>query len=143
MFPWLLICLHLPALIFMLWLVVRIGLWIEDGFFKVTGKLFQQYGMDAEGIILESEEYTGPESRSSDPCFKGKYQYTDHQGKTHHHKFKNHCFDQWDIAREPGFVVLRETYQPGSTIKVRYLRTFPRIHYTTIQRLTDAKGPEH
>lgn len=142
MFPWLLVCLHSPALLFMLWLVLKIGLLIEEWLARAKWNLLQQLGMEAEGVILESEEYTGPGLRTDDPCFKGKYQFTDHRGKTRRYPFKNYCYDQYDIlSSEISFDTLRATYHPGSTLKVRYLRAFPRIHYMIISSLSDEKEP--
>lgn len=134
MSPWLLICLIPPALILLLWLVVRVGLWIEEWLAKIKWDLLERHGIEAEGIILESEEYTGPGLRSDDPCFKGSYQFTDHRGKNRQYPFKNHCYDQYDIlSGEINFDALRASYRPGAALKIRYLRAFPRIHYIRLR----------
>ncbi len=138
MSPWLLICLHLPALIFMLWLMLNLGLLIEDWLSKIKRNLLQQHGLETEGVMLESEDYTGPGLHSYDPCFKGRYQFTDHRGKIRQRSFKNHCYDQYDYD----FYALRDAYRPGASLKVRYLRAFPLIHYMNIRYRPDKKESE-
>lgn len=52
--------------------------------------LLNRFGLDASGTVIESAEYQGHGWHATDPCFKGRYVFTDHRRRIHTARFTRH-----------------------------------------------------
>lgn len=127
---WLIIVLVL----FALFGLVLLAILVSDTAVDILGHWLIDHGKVAAGVITESGMYTGHGLHPADPCFEGKYVFTDHRGKERRGKFSRHCFEPYDFAESGySFESVAAAYGAGAAIEVYYFRWLPAIHIERIR----------
>lgn len=131
---WLALCLSPFALMIAIAVLIALGAYtfliiaiVSDRI--VGGKIsfLNRYGTETQAEILQVEHYTGPGLHSGDPCYRGRYTFTDQKGRTHTFGFKGECYDPYDIASLG--ISLDTHYKSGAKRRITYLSWFPAFHH--------------
>lgn len=96
--------------------------------------LLARYGVETAGTIVDSVHYQGDGWHSTDPCFKGRYHFTDRQGRTRSFSFSHYCFDYNDYVphAEEAWNRFQADFAQGTVFRVRFVAWLPRLHTADI-----------